>query len=198
METLERIRSLSDLYLGEVVYKKKESGDAGYDLPDKYKPGGKSYTGDINDYYHVGVVTSVSPYVITHCTSPGPIARDTKLGRWCCGGQLKGIEYNSHKKEETGTMKVVYGGNERAPINMRVSKSTSSGLIATIPQNTEVMVIDDDGEWCKIQYNNLIGYVKSEFVHDAEPQPDDQICVNRGKLEELYAELGELLGYSHG
>lgn len=40
------------------------------------------------DYYHVGVVTRLSPFEITHCTSvDGGIKRDTKLGKWGYAGE---------------------------------------------------------------------------------------------------------------
>ncbi len=69
------------LRIGDLVYKAREPEDAGYDLPDKYRKGGKSFTGDLRDYYHVGIVTSSAPLRILHMTSPG-ITVDTKVGAW--------------------------------------------------------------------------------------------------------------------
>ena len=60
---------MSELFIGEVVYKAKSPEDSSYSLPDRYKPGGASSNGDVLDYYHVGVVTRVSPLEITHCST---------------------------------------------------------------------------------------------------------------------------------
>lgn len=89
MRTLEPLYSPADLFLGEVVYKVKHPGDEGYSLPERYD---KNL--DDKDYYHVGVVTSLSPLCITHCTNvPGGIKRDSALGMWRFGGCLEGVEY---------------------------------------------------------------------------------------------------------
>ena len=84
---LRPITSMSVLEVGEVVFKVHRPGAAGYDLPSKYQS-----SGDLLDYYHVGVVTSTSPLEITHCTGPGVIV-DTKLGKWGWAGRLKKIDY---------------------------------------------------------------------------------------------------------
>ena len=73
---LTRIGSNADLEAGELVFKAKEPGAKGYDLPSRYK-GDK----DQNDYYHVGVVLSVYPLRIRHMTTPAAKI-DTKLGAW--------------------------------------------------------------------------------------------------------------------
>ena len=72
------------LTVGNIVYKVKTPHDANYGLPDWY-----AAHPDRNDYYHVGVVTSIDPLEITHCTStPGGIKRDNALGKWKYYGEL--------------------------------------------------------------------------------------------------------------
>jgi len=80
-----RWTSTSELHPGEVVFKARKPGEAGYNLPSRY-------AGDVddNDYYHVGVVYSTNPLVIIHCTGPGVI-RDTKLGAWKYVARLKQV-----------------------------------------------------------------------------------------------------------
>lgn len=73
---LEKITNQNALRVGELVYKHRSPGEAGYDLPARYRN-----HPDRNDYYHVGVVTSVSPLRILHMTTPS-IQTDTKLGKW--------------------------------------------------------------------------------------------------------------------
>ena len=79
------------VFLGEIVYKVRMQGEEKYDLPDHYNG-----SGDLLDYYHVGVVTGVDPLEITHCTSvAGGIKRDNTLGQWRYGGKLKYVDYAS-------------------------------------------------------------------------------------------------------
>lgn len=87
------IPSASALKVGEVVLKARKPGESGYSLPDKYKPGGSSYNGDLTDYYHIGTVTQVNPLVITHMTSPAA-KKDTKLGKWSYYGKLPQVDYD--------------------------------------------------------------------------------------------------------
>ena len=73
---LRQVTSAAQLSPGELVFKSRAPGEAGYALP-------ATYAGDADrrDYYHVGVVLRVSPLVIVHCTVP-TVKRDTRLGAW--------------------------------------------------------------------------------------------------------------------
>ena len=73
---LEKITNQNALRVGELVYKHRSPGEAGYDLPARCRT-----HPDRNDYYHVGVGNSVSPLRILHMTTPS-IQTDTKLGKW--------------------------------------------------------------------------------------------------------------------
>ena len=87
MAWLKPVSCADDLAVGDVVYKAKAPGQAGYRLPDRYAAGP-----DLNDYYHVGVVRSISPLRIIHCTSPGGVKTDARLGRWACAGGLRQLD----------------------------------------------------------------------------------------------------------
>ena len=60
------VSDASELTVGDIVYKARRPGETGYSLPKRY-----AADPDRADYYHVGVVRSVSPLRIVHCTSPG-------------------------------------------------------------------------------------------------------------------------------
>ena len=80
------------------VYKYHNPGDAGYNLPASY-----ANHPDKRDYYHVGVVLSVSPLQIAHCTSwsgGSGIKIDTKLGYWKIAGELSRVDYTAIKLPE--------------------------------------------------------------------------------------------------
>lgn len=78
------VTSAGALAVGNIVFKARRPVEAKYALPARY-----SNHPDQNDYYHVGVVTSIDPLEITHCTGvPGGIKRDTTLGAWKYYGEL--------------------------------------------------------------------------------------------------------------
>ena len=95
--SLSDISSVSALKPGELVYKVRSPGGSGYALPDRYKSGS-----DLRDYYHVGVVLSVSPLRIRHMSTPGMLI-DTKLGNWRRHGWCKRIALPEEAAGKSGT-----------------------------------------------------------------------------------------------
>lgn len=87
------IRSVSDLEAGMVVFKGRRPEDQNYKLPEHYQN-----SGDLTDYYHVGVVMSTSPLRIDHCTKIeakgiSGMVSDTALGQWKYYGHMKSVEF---------------------------------------------------------------------------------------------------------
>ena len=86
---IQDLKTLTDpnvLSVGELVFKHRSPGSAGYSLPGRY-----SSSPDRNDYYHVGVVLSVRPLRIIHMTAPS-VTEDTKLGKWSHHGWCSRIQ----------------------------------------------------------------------------------------------------------
>lgn len=193
---LTKIASVHELQVGEAIFKAYEPGQGGYDLPSRYEHGGSYYNGDLRDYYHVGIVESVSPLRIRHMTSPR-VKMDTSLGKWSYHGRLKKIDYTgSGKGEQTMETVTIQGGNPDAPIRLRAGASTTSAILANIPQGSQADLLEDGAVWSHISWNDRTGYVKTEFVvkggsgsHDGET-----ISVSRAELEKAYDILGNLLG----
>lgn len=82
MNTLEKLTSATQLKPGMLVYRIAATNAK---LPDRYRRGGTGYNGDEHDYCHVGVVRSVDPLVIVHCTSPTVKHASTRKGWQVCG-----------------------------------------------------------------------------------------------------------------
>lgn len=193
MQTLEHIADPGKMFLGEIVYKAKEPGEAEYDLPDKYKG-----SGDLLDYYHVGVVTRVSPLQITHCTSvPDGIKYDHSMGNWRYGGMLKYVDYEEDKPMDK-TWATVYADSGRT-VNLRKEPDKKSTIIARVPVGSEVQVIDYNAwpEWEKVMYGGKTGYMMAEYLKDYLNEPDEEpdgetVTVSRETLEEWEAALLEM------
>ena len=190
MTTLEHIADPGKLFLGEIVYKAKEPGESGYVLPSSYKN-----SPDQRDYYHVGVVTSVSPLCITHCTGvDGGIKRDNALGKWRWGGKLKYVDYDGNEAEEKPMepYNATVCANNGYPVKMRKLPSAQSSIILQVPLGATVEVTDEvDTVWAAIDYNGIQGYMMRKFLrrNDSEPISGTAIAVNRADLETIKTAL---------
>ncbi|MGN1020402.1 MAG: peptidoglycan-binding protein [Aristaeellaceae bacterium] len=83
---LSPIKGTGSLQVGDMVFKHRAPGQSRYALPARY-----ASSPDRLDYYHVGVVRSVSPLRIVNCTTPG-IRTDTALRNWTYHGRLTLID----------------------------------------------------------------------------------------------------------
>lgn len=204
MATLDHIADVREMFPGEIVYKAKEPGESGYSLPDQYKN-----SGDLRDYYHVGVVTGVNPLVITHCTSvAGGIKRDTAIGNWCFGGKLKYVDYCEQEEPdmETPYQAIVTADNGKT-VNLRAKPDIKSTIIARVTVGATVTVLDELGEWDSVSYYGKTGYMMDKFLwpmHEDEGEDQtegDTVTVPRETLdtwadvlEEMAQDIREKLG----
>ena len=149
---------------GAIVFKGREPGDPGYDLPEYYKD-----SGDLTDYYHVGVVMETEPLLIKHCTLDrnrgiDGITEDHKIGNWKYFAELKAVNYNSELYEarvvaETGST-----------VNLRKGMGTNYDVIVRVPIGSIVKVYGGgNAEWQKVEYEQYLGYMMTKFL---APLPD--------------------------
>lgn len=200
MRELLPVTDAVELNLGDLVYKARTPGQTGYALPERYQT-----DPDKRDYYHVGVVTSVSPLEITHCTTPG-MARDTKLGKWTYRGRLKKVDYDG-TSQEVGTMVqtatvVADSGDD---VKMRSTPSQTDSLYWKVPVGATVQVASVDGEWAKVRHQARTGYMMLKYLEiDEQEAPEmdgtaetmtggELITIQRAALQAVYDALGNLL-----
>ena len=204
MEGLFPLSDWRDLNVGDLVYKWRD-GDS--TLHERYKQGGRYFTGDMNDYYHVGVVTSIDPLVITHCTendNVNGIALDNSIKGWSLYGKLIGIEYEEsvppvlpEEAPAANKVAVVYAEN-RKPVKLRPIPSTDKPYIAEVPFGAQVEILEQADGWAKVVWGNQRGYMMSEFLRvigmappDSEAAPSDgyTITLSASAAAELLAAL---------
>ena len=173
------INSVGQLQPGWVVYKRWKPGDAKYDLPAGYKSGS-----DQGDYYHVGVVISVAPLVIMHCTSwtsggakYSGIKIDESLGNWKWGGRLKKVQYE-------GTEVII-----EMPVICQATVKTSGGIlnlrdapngkdIGDIPNGAKVDVLEKtSAAWWKVTYKGAVGWVSVTYLVEVGASAPESVAV---------------------
>lgn len=177
-----KVTDPSQLEVGEMVFKAYEPGDAKNTLPSRYRKGGVYYNGDLRDYYHVGVVTSLNPLNITHMTSP-TVKVDTKLGKWEFAARVKVLveagAYNDTPKPSPEPAPSPKPAPTPAPsyqtatvtapsgrfVKMRQKPSTSCHLYDNVPIGATVRLLEYGTDWSKISYGMRTGwYMMSKFL----------------------------------
>lgn len=188
MTGLHYVGQASELALGDLVFKAAEPGDSNYDLPAAYRSGK-----DKRDYYHVGVVTSVSPLCITHCTGvPGGIKRDNTLGKWHYAGQLNLIDNERGDSMNVDYMATVSAANGNT-VNLRANPSAKANVLTAVKVGTRVQVVEEvDADWAKIIIpDNKTGYMMRKFLKEDEADTGDEVTIHLpgGTAKALYAAL---------
>lgn len=182
------VHSASELKLGDIVYKYYKPSSPKYNLPAKYKHGGAYYDGDLNDYYHVGVVTSVNPLTISHCSSGG-MHYDHKLGNWGYAAECSLVRYTDESqvipveppKDESILNKYVVDVPDDTSVNVRARATFHSNILTKLPEGTIVKVTSKIGEWSHVEYSydkTGTGYVMNKFIREGIVDVPDDTSVN--------------------
>ena len=201
MDTLHAVSDPGDLQVGQAVFKAAEPGQSGYNLPDRYKDGA-----DTRDYYHVGVVRSVSPLDIVHCTGPG-IVHDSKLGKWNYAGWLRMVSRGNDEGEATGMQTAVVIAESGSTVNLR--KTPHGALEDRVPVGSTAQVLDTMDGWARITVSGKTGWMDMKYLRMQDSgEPDtsggadgtsayDTITVTlpRSAAEALLSAIGGVLGW---
>ena len=175
---LQPIQNQSQLEEGDIVLKAVPKGHKNWKLPARYREGAKYYNGDLNDYYHAGVVYSVNPFQIRHMSSKMSI--DTKVNTyypWNYFGKSRqlieasgGVIPPSPTPTPTPTpepdpgQKAIVVAESGKTVNLRVGPDKKQRLIARVPIGSEVVIVTPGEEWCYITWNQFRGYMMAMFL----------------------------------
>ena len=186
MDTLHAVTDPGDLHVGQVVFKAANPGQSGYNLPDRYNG-----DADTRDYYHVGVVRSVSPLDIVHCTGPG-IVHDRKLGKWNYRGWLKKVDQKEGNGNTmaTETRTATVYASQGSTVNMR--KTKGGELLDRVPVGAKVAIQEEAGEWAKIAYGDKVGWMMKKFLLENGGQATTESGAYDKRIEELEKRMDEM------
>lgn len=160
---------ISQALPGYAVFKLRKPGEQYYDLPDDYKPGKKHYNGDLNDYYHIGLMDEDGKHVINAQSTSAGFTR-TDISIWHCAARLKAVNYENNEEMGDDSMdeplyKAIVTADSGSTVNMRESPSKKGAVITAVKLGEKVDVIDltVDG-WSKIVYKGQTGYMMSKYL----------------------------------
>lgn len=155
-----------ELTLGGVLYKAREDAS---ELNERYKLGGRYFTGDLLDYFHVGVVTGVAPLEITHCTqgkNANGIVRETALNGWTHAGGVLGVDYGENNHGGEQVLYVAYvTATKGGTVNVRKRPDISADRVAKLQLGTVVDVMEEADGWAKIETpDGDRGYMMVQYI----------------------------------
>ena len=170
---LQPINSQSDLEVGDIVLKAVPKGNSRWALPKRYQQGGQYYNGDLNDYYHAGVVYSLNPFQIRHMSSKMTI--DTKINvyhPWNYHGKSRQLVAASGGVTPTPTptptpstgTKAIVVADSGGTVNMRATPSLKGRIMVRVKLGQTVEILSPGEEWCRVKYNNFTGYMMAKFL----------------------------------
>lgn len=90
---------------------------------------------------------------------------------------------SKEKTENTSnTEKIGYISEE--DVNMRNGAGTSHSVIKVLELNTEVTILEEDGDWYKVKSGNTTGYVSKDYVSDSKKVTSRSLTEPRTEKEE--------------
>ena len=148
---------------GMAAFKCREPSNANYALPSAYKSGGKHFNGDLNDYYHIGLVGRDGQILNAQSSKTGFVK--SKASKWSCCGYLKQVDYG---QEESAVEEALYQSTVTAAsgttVNLRKKASKSSDVVEKVKVGATVDVLEEGAEWCKIRTSLSTGYMMARFL----------------------------------
>lgn len=157
---VEKLLPISEAKPGMAAFKKRHPGAQYYDLPSEYKPGGKYYNGDLNDYYHIGLVDVNPDYVINAQSTQTGVVR-SKLAGWSAVGYLKTVQYEGGEEMPDENKRVVNADK----VNLRAAPDTNAARVEYLNTGDIVTVgIEYGTGWDYVTHDKKSGYVKAEYL----------------------------------
>lgn len=184
---------ISEAKPGMAAFKVRRPGQKGYELPDEYRQGGGYYNGDLNDYYHIGLVDGDPRYVINAQGTRTGVVRSNIADGWACVAELKAVEYEEGNPVERLYWAVVTAENGK-PVNLRKAPSINAARIAALPVGTEVAVLNEaDADWAEVQAGDKTGYMMRKFLQKRQEDGAEEILEQISRLlEEAQALVAQL------
>lgn len=173
------LTSAGQLSPGCLVYKTAPPGASNHHLPSRYED-----HPDQLDYYHVGVVRSVSPLRIIHCTTPG-ICTDETIFPWSHFGWPAAV--SAKTAPAPASLTAVVTAPSGSCVNLR--KTPGGALLERLPLGATVTVEEQGDTWCRISYAGRTGWMMTAFLCF----PADDLTARITALEERLSRLEQNL-----
>lgn len=162
--------NVAQIVPGMAAFKHHAPGEKGYNLPAGYMPGAEYYNGDLNDYYHVGLVdTDTSRVLNAQSSATGFVSSPITQG-WSHVAMLRQVDYGAgapvpEQPDLPGiSTATVYAANG-LPVKLRRTASTKLPYLTQVPVGATVTLRGETKNgWTPVTYDGRDGYMMSEFL----------------------------------
>lgn len=154
------------------------------------------------DLYHVGLVDDDPAYVLNAKGTQAGFCRD-HISKWDYVAYLKNVTYTEAITVKTATV-VLPSGASGKTVNYRTRPDREAQLIDRIPVGSVVELVEDLGEWCRIQWGGKSGYMMSNYLEydgqagESVPGLTDDDCVRIDQalsaIEQAVDIIGSIVG----
>lgn len=130
-----------------------------------------------NDVYTGAGIYVGNSTIIEAKSSKVGVIQSRLTNEWTYWGKLRNVEYDelpskaALRRKEVRDMRVLRGPVRLDGIaetyNVRAEKMASAKIIDVLPLGSQATVLEDCGEFCKVQYMKT-GYIKKEFLKEVQ------------------------------
>lgn len=149
---------------GMAAFKRREPGASGYALPSSYKPGGAHFSGDLADYYHVGLIDEDTSRVLNAQSASTGFVASPITQNWSHVARLSRVDYGP--REEISTTQLTIHADNGKAVNLRAAPSTGAARLAQLPVGTAVELIAEAGDWAQVNASGKAGYVMRAYLRE--------------------------------
>lgn len=146
---------------GMAAFKFYKPGQKGYNLPAAYTKNAMWYNGDLNDYYHIGLVDENPHYILNSATTQNGFIRSKITNGWNAVGYLKNVDYETEKEPMEDT-NFFYANTDK--VNMRSAPKGNASRVIYLNGGDVVTKLSEDDEWSYVRFNGKTGYVMSKYL----------------------------------
>ena len=176
---------ISEAWPGMAAFKAREPGDPGYDLPEAYQPGGAYDTGDLRDYYHIGLIDADGVHVLNARSETDGFVSSPLSDGWEWVAELTDVDHGGTPQTD---FYLVTGGR----LNLREGPGKQFGAVKSIPDGEIVTALGAaSGEWIKVRSGRESGFVMREFLIPLSGgETEDTVKMPRSKWTALVTAFG--------
>jgi len=154
---------------GMAAFKARKPGEEYYELPGEYKPGGKHYNGDLNDYYHIGLVDENLEFAINAQSTKTGVVRSKLSNGWCAVGYLKAVQYDNQEENMNDMIDRAVVKTDK--VNLRAAPDKESARVDWLNKGDVVSIaFDYHNGWVFVVHGSKSGYVMDKFLDPAEAE----------------------------
>ena len=163
---VEELLPVSKARPGMAAFKLRPPDNSKYALPAEYKEKGSRYNGDLNDYYHIGLVGEDGKTVWNAQSSRTGFVASALTENWACVGYLNEVDYEEAEEQQgqdAGNSATVTAETGES-VKMRKEPSASCRVWWRVPIGATVEVLETGGTWDKIKWDGKTGYMMNKFL----------------------------------